>query len=401
MYNTPRKNMQRLAITVGIIPSRYILVKKADKIFIKRSIELAEMLSDNMLQVNLVVITLDKSSFIHRLFIMLSEAKGILNAILRIILGQVILVMHLVKVISSIHVLIFYQLSLEVPAMMLAKFLRKKTILYLGGSGSLSTFYSNNFTFSKFLRLNAIAYAVCYGMEKVALKLANRLIVVTPEVAERYGQRKYKVIPALAIDGDFLNHFKLKRKISERGLSVAYIGRLTREKGILEFLFSIPIIATQNNVIDFLIIGDGNMLPIIKNFIRKLKIENRCKLICAVSHQDVSEYLNNVKLLVLPSYTEGLPSVLLEALACGTPVLATPVGHIKSIITDGKNGFLLPDNRPKTIAQSIVAILPDEKRLEAVSEDAIKTFRRLHETMSSDSYVKLWKETIIELITNP
>jgi glycosyltransferase involved in cell wall biosynthesis len=329
---------------------------------------------------------------------MLSKRKDMLSTILKVILGQMILVMHIVKVIRNIYIIIFYQLSFELPAIMLTKILKRKVVLYLGGSGALSTFYSSNFTFFKFLRLNRFAYAICYNVEKVNLKLADRLIVVAPELAEMYRQEKYKVIPALAIDENFLEHFKLKRRISERRLSVAYIGRLTREKGILEFILSIPIVVAQNSTIDFLIIGDGDLLPTIKSIIGKLKIEEKCKLIGAVPHQYISEYLNNIRLLVLPSYTEGLPSLLLEALACGTPVLVTPVGHVKSIITDGKNGFLLLNNKPKTIAQLIVTILSNENLLKAVSEEAIKKFRQLYKTMSLDSSVRLWKEIITELL---
>jgi len=60
-----------------------------------------------------------------------------------------------------------------------------------------------------------------------------------------------------------------------------------------------------------------------------------------VDHQELTGYLNEFKVLILPSYTEGLPGVILEAMACGTPVLITGVGSIPDIIDDHVNGFLL------------------------------------------------------------
>jgi len=69
----------------------------------------------------------------------------------------------------------------------------------------------------------------------------------------------------------------------------------------------------------------------------------------------------------MPSYSEGVPNVLLEAMACGVPVLASPVGGIPSIIIDGKTGFLLKSRKPSDIAQSILKIITNFELLKKVS----------------------------------
>ena len=76
-----------------------------------------------------------------------------------------------------------------------------------------------------------------------------------------------------------------------------------------------------------------------------------------VSHNDLPDLLNELRLLVLPSFTEGLPNILLEAMACGTPVLSTGVGSVPDVITEGETGFLMDSNSPETIAQSVVRVL--------------------------------------------
>jgi glycosyltransferase involved in cell wall biosynthesis len=74
-------------------------------------------------------------------------------------------------------------------------------------------------------------------------------------------------------------------------------------------------------------------------------------------HGELPEYLNEMQLMVLPSLTEGLPTVAIEAMACGAPVLATAVGGVPELIEDGETGFILEDNKPQTIARGIIRAL--------------------------------------------
>jgi glycosyltransferase involved in cell wall biosynthesis len=111
-------------------------------------------------------------------------------------------------------------------------------------------------------------------------------------------------------------------------------------------------------------------------------------------HRKVADYLNEMKLLVLPSYSEGLPHVVLEAMACGTPVLATPVGAIPDIIKDGETGFLLKSNDPNHIAERVVELLNKTELLERVSVNAYNFVRT---NFSFEKTLESWKKIIDEV----
>jgi glycosyltransferase involved in cell wall biosynthesis len=86
-------------------------------------------------------------------------------------------------------------------------------------------------------------------------------------------------------------------------------------------------------------------------------------------YDEIPKYLNELKLLVLPSYTEGLPNTMLEAMACGTPVLATAVGAVPDIIKDGETGFIMEDNSPDCIARNVLRAL-SHPNLEQIADNA-------------------------------
>lgn len=89
-------------------------------------------------------------------------------------------------------------------------------------------------------------------------------------------------------------------------------------------------------------------------------------------HNKFPDYLN--KLFVLSSYTEGLPYTILEAMASGTPVLATPVGAIPDVIKDGETGFIMENNSPECIAKNVIRALEHPN-----PEEIIKNARALVE----------------------
>ena len=80
---------------------------------------------------------------------------------------------------------------------------------------------------------------------------------------------------------------------------------------------------------------------------------------CVGSRADVAAYLRAADLLVLPSQSEGMPNVILEAMACSVPVLATRVGAAGEMLRDGQAGLLVAPQDPGQLAQGLAAMLGD------------------------------------------
>lgn len=190
------------------------------------------------------------------------------------------------------------------------------------------------------------------------------------------------------------DHFQSHTSIRDRENLVGYVGRLTAEKGVMEFVQAIPIALKQRPDLHFMIIGTGTLDGTLEMALHAESWASHVTWLRWVAHERIPDYLNQLKLTVIPSYTEGLPNLALEAMGCGTPVLATGVGGIPDLVNDGKTGFLLTDNTPDTIAQAIVRIV-DDPRLEAVALQARALVERHH---SLDAASKRYQAILRALI---
>jgi glycosyltransferase involved in cell wall biosynthesis len=192
-------------------------------------------------------------------------------------------------------------------------------------------------------------------LEIINYILSNRIILHSPNLIKEWNLEKYKNKISIAHEHflDF-DKFKIKKQLKGRETLVGYIGRLSEEKGTLNFIKAIPEISEEKDEIKFLVGGDGQLRDKIEKYLDKENLNDKVKLTGWIPHDELPDYLNEMKLVVLPSYTEGLPNLMLEAMACGTPVLATPVGAIPDVITDRETGFIMEDNSPTCIAENVM-----------------------------------------------
>jgi glycosyltransferase involved in cell wall biosynthesis len=143
-------------------------------------------------------------------------------------------------------------------------------------------------------------------------------------------------------------------------------GRLSPEKGFDVLIESATHVVQQSPSVGFLLFGDGPLRDALARQVEGAGLGDAFAL--AGFRDDLDQILPSLDLLVLPSYTEGLPNVVLEALAAGVPMVATAVGGTPEVIEDGVSGYLVPPGDPSSLAQTILRALASETDRRAMGQ---------------------------------
>jgi glycosyltransferase involved in cell wall biosynthesis len=122
---------------------------------------------------------------------------------------------------------------------------------------------------------------------------------------------------------------------------VLFVGRIGYRKGVFDFLECAENIIKTNKDIKFKMIGKGPLLEKAINQISDKKLSSNVEILGYVDENKLIDLYRNAYLTLIPSYYEGLPNVLLESMASGVPVIATKVGGVPEVISDGTNGILV------------------------------------------------------------
>lgn len=144
------------------------------------------------------------------------------------------------------------------------------------------------------------------------------------------------------------------------GPIILFVGRFVPLKGVERLLEAFSRIDHPENMLLVLIGGDG---PDAGSTIRlkalsfQMGIGEKVRFVGAIEQSDLALYYNAADILVLPSYYESFGLVVLESMACGTPVVATPVGIVDAVLRNGRNGRIVEDPTAAGIAASIMDVL--------------------------------------------
>lgn len=238
----------------------------------------------------------------------------------------------------------------------LAKKLKPRPFL-LHLHGGLEVFSSKNFSTNLLFNIKNNIYDHTFG--KWTLKSADAIASVSKcdiqTAVKKFGLDKkllYWVPNAVN-----LNMFGMCTS-KKASMNIVFIGKFVHSKGIDVLVDVIKRILKERNDVIFTLVGKGYLQNLIEDITRSY--QGKINLTGEVPHSKIPSILSNATILFLPSYSEGLPTVCLEAFACGVPVVATNVGGVSELVIDGMTGFLFPPGDVERGTQNILKLLDNE-----------------------------------------
>jgi len=160
----------------------------------------------------------------------------------------------------------------------------------------------------------------------------------------------------------------LNNDIKKENFPWIFVGNLKKDKGVIDLVKAYSTYKKSGCLRHLIIVGDGAMKEDLKELIDELGLVDRVIMLGALEHSETAELVRKSFCLILPSYHEGVPNVLLEAANCGIPVIATRVGGIPEVVIDNKTGLLI---EPGDISAMCKSMLRIEQGLNLNKQDII------------------------------
>ena len=211
---------------------------------------------------------------------------------------------------------------------------------------------------------------------KVFLK-SNLFIAISGALAEEL-QNFYKVDPSkihVVRNSIDISNYKYIQKNNDKDnlFNILTIGRLVYRKGVLDLIEAAKIVYQTNPKIIFSLIGKGPLEKTIRNKVKKYHLENNVFLLGQIPNTLIKDYLKKASVFMIPSHYEGLPLVLLEAIASGKPIVGTDIKGVREVITNNKNGLLVQSQNPQELANAVIKLSKNSTLREYLAKNAKKT----------------------------
>jgi glycosyltransferase involved in cell wall biosynthesis len=298
---------------------------------------------------------------------------------------------YLKKILSNefdiVHIHMSYKGSFfrKLIIIILSKFFNKRIILHLHGS-EFEIFYKKS---NKFLQT----------IIKFTFRTSDRVIVL----GKNWSDIVKKIEPKSNVDifRNAVDIPKYKVELSNHKLNILFLGVLIKRKGIYELIEAIKVLSDKRLVsqynLNFIIGGSGIEEGQVKLIVDKYNLNYCVDMVGWVDGELKEELLKKSQLFVLPSYNEGLPMAILEAMSYGIPIISTNVGSIDEVVINNKTGYLINPGDKDMLAEAITKSINDLSMWKKMSYNARV---KIIDEFDEKKYFYLIEKLYCELVNN-
>jgi glycosyltransferase involved in cell wall biosynthesis len=300
--------------------------------------------------------------------------------------------------------------SLGIIGVLISKLFHKVCILKADNNGEMSGDYFKSGLAKWNLTLSSRPVRAFLWLRNLLLKQADAFISLSKEMTQEfvnYGidQKKINLIPNsvdttvfYAVPASKKNELRKKLGIKPDDKVVIYTGRLLETKGLPLLIKVWHKIRTEHDKCQLVIVGGGSKdihdcEEEIKQYVELNRLEDSVKFTGNVTNVD--EYLQASDIFVFPTENEAFGISLIEAMACGLPVIATPVGGIKDIVNNGKNGLIVEVGSFAELHNALAYLISNEDLSKTLGEGALMTVQNYYSRKTAaQQYTKLFERFI-------
>lgn len=224
----------------------------------------------------------------------------------------------------------------------------------------------------------------------------NQIVCVNNESEKGLRRRGTGKVPVCTVyNGIDTDSFFLERKEKEDGaLICGFISRLSEQKGLPVLLNAINYLAKKGEDIKLIIAGDGALEGYVRNYIKEHRLENFIDF--RGFQKNVLSVLKDIDVLLLPSFYECFPMIILESLCSGIPVIGSNVNGIPEIINDNVNGFLIAPGNEQDLIEKIIYYIKHKDMLLLHGKNGQKqVMNSFSKEKMISNYIKLY-ESLLE-----
>ena len=210
-----------------------------------------------------------------------------------------------------------------------------------------------------------------FGLTTRVISEADRVIAVShalKSAAEKFASPRDQIAVIyngcdtgkFAFDESARSFLRRRKGISTESVVFIFIGHILKNKGIFELVEAFSLVMKKQLDSYLIFVGHGRDAKVLAQKVSKAAMGSRIYFIGTRPYEEIPGWLSMADVLVLPSYNEGLPNVVVEAMACQRPVIATKIGGIPEAVVDGKSGILVEAKDPIALAEAMERLARDK-----------------------------------------